>query len=155
MYSERSSVGKSALHAHPFAMTSISAPSTDPTVIEAARLAELGITAVSWADDMRRKVLVGYVARRGGQMVGYCFGDSRTGEVVVLALLPDAEGKGVGRALLGRVVEALAQAGHARLFLGCSSDPRARSYGFYRHLGWRPTGQQDSLGDEMLELQVP
>ncbi|MER2177626.1 MAG: GNAT family N-acetyltransferase, partial [Stenotrophomonas maltophilia] len=29
-----------------------------------------------------------------------------------------------------------------------------RSHGFYRHLGWRPTGEIDSLGDEVLELHV-
>lgn len=49
-------------------------------------------------------------------------------------------------------VEAL---GHKRLFLGCSCDPSARSYGFYRHLGWQSTGQMDRHGDEVLELVSP
>lgn len=43
------------------------------------------------------------------------------------------------------------QHGHRRLFLGCSADPKVRSYGFYRNLGWVSTGQPDAHGDEMLE----
>jgi len=90
---------------------------------------------------------------RAGEIVGYGFGDRDSGEVVVLALLPEAEGQGVGKALLARVTADLRQAGHARLHLGCSSDPACRSYGFYRHLGWRSTGSVDGHGDEILELR--
>lgn len=122
--------------------------------IPVARLAALGITAETWGRDIARGVLVGYVARQGDEIEGYCFGDTHTGEVVVLALLPNAEGQGIGRALLECVVQALADAGHQRLFLGCSKDPLVRSYGFYRHLGWRPTGQVDANDDEILELHL-
>jgi hypothetical protein len=45
--------------------------------------------------------------------------------------------------------------GHQRLFLGCAKEPLVRSHGFYRHLGWRPTGQVDANDDEILELQLP
>ena len=47
----------------------------------------------------------------------------------------------------------LRRSGGARLFVGCSADPNVRSYGFYRRLGWRSTGQIDKLGDEVLELR--
>jgi len=127
---------------------------TRENAIPAARLAALGITVETWGRDIANGVLVGYVARNGDEVEGYCFGDIHTGEVVVLALLPGAEGQGVGRVLLERVVRALADAGHQRLFLGCSKDPRVRSYGFYRHLGWRPTGQVDANDDEILELRL-
>jgi GNAT superfamily N-acetyltransferase len=128
---------------------------TRENAIPAARLAALGITVQSWGRDIARGALVGYVARHGDEIEGYCFGDTHTGEVVVLALLPSAEGQGVGRALLESVVRALAGAGHQRLFLGCSKDPLVRSHGFYRHLGWRPTGQVDANDDEILELRLP
>jgi GNAT superfamily N-acetyltransferase len=88
----------------------------------------------------------------GTEMAGYCFGSSATGEVIVLALLPVHEGHGVGRHLLNLVVSHLGALGHERLFLGCSSDPSVRSYGFYRRLGWQSTGAVDSHGDEVLEL---
>lgn len=125
---------------------------TRENAVPAARLASLGITAESWARDVRRGTLIGYTAKSPEQLLGYCFGDTQTGEVVVVALLPEAEGLGLGRELLERVVAKLRSAGHQRLFLGCSSDPKVRSYGFYRHLGWQPTGAMDSNNDEVLEL---
>lgn len=125
---------------------------TRENAISEVVLARYGITASTWAEDIRTGLLVGFTASLSGQLVGYCFGNTDTGEVAVLALLPDAEGQGVGRELLGRVVTSLRDRGHRRLFLGCSTDPAVRSYGFYRHLGWRPTGVMDSHGDEVLEL---
>ncbi|MDL5030543.1 GNAT family N-acetyltransferase [Pelomonas sp. APW6] len=125
---------------------------TRENAVSPQRLAALGITVASWSAQVREGELVGHVAWHGAQMAGYAFGDVRTGEVVVLALLPDFEGRGVGATLLSRLVADLRARGHARLFLGCASDPAVRSHGFYRHLGWRPTGRRDRLGDEELEL---
>jgi ribosomal protein S18 acetylase RimI-like enzyme len=87
------------------------------------------------------------------RIVGYCFGDKHTGEIVVLAVLPQYEGCGIGKALLLQIVEDLRSFGYRRLFLSCSGDSSHRSYGFYRHLGWRPTGSFDVNDDEILELQ--
>jgi GNAT superfamily N-acetyltransferase len=113
-----------------------------------------GITAESWAEGIGTGRLPGWVARRGGHLSGYCFGASETGEVVVLALLPQEEGKGIGKRLLEFVINDLRSHGHTRLFLGCSSDPGVRSYGFYRHLRWESTGTTDQHGDEVLELRT-
>ena len=124
---------------------------TRQNAISATRLAELGITPTSWGEDIRSGVLPGHVAWQGARMVGYCFGESASGEVVVLALLPECEGQGLGRRLLLQVMADLQGFGHQRLFLGCSADPKSRSHGFYRHLGWRSTGTVDRYGDELLE----
>ena len=94
------------------------------------------------------------MALQGETLAGYCFGDRDGGEVLVLALLPAFEGLGLGRDLLARVVQQLAEQGHRRLHLACSTDPASRSHGFYRHLGWQPTGRLDGHGDEILELEV-
>ena len=125
---------------------------TRENAVSPERLRAMGITVASWGEDIRSGALPGHVCTVQGQIVGYCFGASATGEVVVLALLPDFENQGIGRALLHRVVTHLRGLGRARLFLGCSSDPTSRSYGFYRHLGWRSTGTFDTHGDEVLEL---
>ncbi|HEX2543038.1 MAG TPA: GNAT family N-acetyltransferase [Caldimonas sp.] len=125
---------------------------TRENAIPADRLAAMGITEASWSGDVRSGLLPGYVCTQGEAIVGYCFGDTGSGEVVVLALLPEHEGRGIGKHLLGLVVEHLARSGHARLYLGCSADPRTRSHGFYRHLGWQSTGSIDANGDEVLEL---
>jgi GNAT superfamily N-acetyltransferase len=110
------------------------------------------VTVESWAADIASGALPGWVARSAGRIVGYGFGAAKSGEVVVLALHPAHEGQGLGRQLLRRVVQDLRDLGHARLFLGCSPDARVRSYGFYRHLGWKTTGTFDAHGDEVLEF---
>lgn len=128
---------------------------TRENAISEERLAEIGINAETWAGGIRSGDLPGYICMEEDQMIGYCFGEARTGEVVVLIVLPSHEGRGIARQLLGLVINTLARRGHSRLFLGCSSDPTVRSYGFYRHLGWRSTGELDQYGDEILELYPP
>ncbi|WP_295570430.1 GNAT family N-acetyltransferase [uncultured Stenotrophomonas sp.] len=125
---------------------------TRENAFDAAQLAELGITPESWAAGIAEGASIGRVAWEGERMVGYCFADRDSGEVLVLALLPDYEGRGIGRQLLQEVVSRARDAGHQRLFLACSADPRSRSHGFYRRLGWRPTGELDDAGDEILQL---
>lgn len=114
-------------------------------------LLALGISAETWREAIERGTVPGYVCCVDDQVVGYCFADAFTGEVLVLALLPEHEGAGVGRALLQRVVNDFRKRGFNRLYLSCSADPAVRSYGFYRHLGWIPTGQRDEAGDDILE----
>lgn len=118
------------------------------------QLAALGVTLESWQSGIRDGSFPGYVAMVEERMAGYCFGDRDSGEIVVLALLPEYEGKGIGKALLERMVEDFRGWGFARLFLGCSSDPNSRSYGFYRHLGWTSTGTLDPANDEILEYAL-
>ena len=117
-------------------------------------LRSIGITLESWAENIRSGALPGHICIVDGKIVGFCFGMRETGEIQVIAILPDFENRGTGRELLDRTSKELAKLGHARLFLGCSPDPRSRSYGFYRHLGWRSTGTYDQYGDEILEIFV-
>ena len=118
------------------------------------QLRSIGITAESWGENIRSGALPGHVCVSEGNIVGYCFGSRDTGEIEVLVVLPDFENHGVGRELLKRTTGSLAELGHRRLFLGCSPIPTSRSYGFYRHLGWRSTGTFDQRGDEILEIFV-
>jgi GNAT superfamily N-acetyltransferase len=120
--------------------------------IRAARLASLGITVESSSKSIEAGEVIGHVCTDSGTIVGYCFGARDTGEIQVLALLPDYENLGIGKVLLSHVVEDLRSLGFKRLFLGCSKNHAHRSYGFYRHLGWRSTGELDAHEDEVLEL---
>lgn len=117
-------------------------------------LRSIGITLESWSENIRSGALPGHVCIADDRIVGFCFGQRDSGEIQVVAVLPDFENRGIGRELLHRTSVALATLGHARLFLGCSPDPASRSYGFYRHLGWRSTGTYDRHGDEILEIFV-
>ncbi len=125
---------------------------TRENAISAERLASMGITEASWSESVQDGSLPGVVCTFEGRIIGYCFGERHTGEIVVLALLPKHEDKGIGRTLLREVSSFLFRQGHRRLFLGCSADPASRSFGFYRHLGWRSTGEFDANGDEILEF---
>lgn len=127
---------------------------TRENAVSAERLAELGITQASWAAQVSDGSLPGWIAEQG-QILGYCFADVQSGEIVVLALLPQAEGQGIGQQLIQRAMQALRQHGHQRLFLACSRNPAVRSYGFYRHLGWRSTGELSGQHDEILEYLYP
>ena len=124
---------------------------TRENAISVARLMATGITVDSWRGGIDDDSFPGHVCLQAQEIVGYCFGAAQTGEIVVLALLPDHEGHGLGRILLNKVVDDFKRAGHTRLFLGCSPDPAVRSYGFYRHKGWTSTGTLDSAGDDVLE----
>lgn len=125
---------------------------TRENAVSVERLRSAGITVESWAREIESGSLPGFVCESAGAMAGYCFGAAGTGEVVVLALLPAYERQGLGRRLLDKVIDELRSRGHQRLYLGCSPDSSCRSYGFYRHLGWRATGTSDRHGDEVLEF---
>jgi pimeloyl-ACP methyl ester carboxylesterase/ribosomal protein S18 acetylase RimI-like enzyme len=127
---------------------------TRENAVSVERLKKLGVTHDSWSAEVASGDLPGYVCIDEGRIVGYVFADKSSGEIVVLALLPGWEARGIGKRLLDMIVADLAKLGFRRLFLGCSADPKVRSYGFYRHLGWKSTGAFDANGDEVLELFI-
>jgi GNAT superfamily N-acetyltransferase len=120
--------------------------------VSRVRLATLGITPTSAAASLRSGDIVSWVCEYDSTVVGFCSGEMATGEVLVLAVLPDYEGKGIGRGLVALVTQDLRDFGHQRLWLAASPDPALRSYGFYRSAGWRSSGGTDSNGDEILVL---
>jgi GNAT superfamily N-acetyltransferase/catechol 2,3-dioxygenase-like lactoylglutathione lyase family enzyme len=125
---------------------------TRENAVSKERLAALGITPESLMADMAHGRVKGWVCSDAETLVGFCSGDSETGEVLVLAVLPQYEGRGIGARLLAYVVEWLRSAGLGRIWLAATSDFRARAHGFYRSRGWRPTGERLQNGDEILSL---
>jgi GNAT superfamily N-acetyltransferase len=101
------------------------------------RLASLGITPESSAATIASGRMRGWVCLDGANPVGFCNGDSETGEVLVLAVLPEYEGRGIGKRLLSYVIEWLRSVGFSKIWLAATPDPRIRAHGFYRSLGWR------------------
>ena len=116
------------------------------------QLAAMGITAASSAAALRSGSVRGWVCSDGTEVVGFCSVDAVGGEVLVLAVLPEYEGRGVGKRLLANGVSWLRARGFSRLWLAASPDPNGRAYGFYRSQGWVPTGERDGNGDEILVL---
>ena len=69
-------------------------------------------------------------------MLGFAIGNGGTGEMWVIALLPEAEGRGIGARLLGRVEAWLWSLGWDRIWLTTDLDRGLRADGFYRRQGW-------------------
>ncbi len=122
--------------------------------ISKARLAEMGVTPASMVEGLEAGELCGWVCLSGSSVVGFCTGHIATGEVLVLAVLPAFEGQGIGKQLLGRVVADLQQAGAKLLWLSADSNSAIRAHGFYRQLGWVPSGEVLENGDEVLVLNA-
>jgi GNAT superfamily N-acetyltransferase len=125
---------------------------TSENPISKEQLAELGITADTITRQLSAGRIKGCVCLDDSDVVGFCHGDAESGEVLALVVLPQYEGKGVGRTLLTRVAEQLRSIGCSDLWLAASADATTRAHGFYRSLGWRPNGETDENDDEILVL---
>jgi ribosomal protein S18 acetylase RimI-like enzyme len=113
-------------------------------------LARSGITPDSLRAWIAAGTQRGWVCERAQAIVGFCNVDPANGEVVVLAVLPQFERRGIGRELLARAVAWLQQAGHRRIWLTTDPSAAVRSHGFYRAQGFAPTGVRIASGDEEL-----
>lgn len=126
---------------------------TRENAISATRLAELGITVESVRSALQAGELHSWVGLSAEKVVAFCSVADHSGEVLVLAVQAGFEGQGLGRALLDTAVQHLREvAGCQRIWLMAGADITLRSHGFYRALGWRPTGRVDAQGDEELLL---
>jgi ribosomal protein S18 acetylase RimI-like enzyme len=116
-------------------------------------LAELGITPESTAAALLSGRIRGWVCVHQSKIVGFCSGHLESCEVLVLAVLPEYERRGIGKQLLARTVDWLRSEGTSRIWLSASPDPLRRAYGFYRAQGWQPTGERTPFGDEILAFR--
>lgn len=125
------------------------------TVENAITLEELksdyGVTPQSIAEAMATHVR-GWLCEDTGTTAGFAMGDVSSGEVLVVAVRPEYERKGVGEGVLTRVQTWLFAAGHDEIWLRANPDPHVCAYGFYRKLGWRTTGRMMD-GDEVMRLR--
>jgi GNAT superfamily N-acetyltransferase len=119
--------------------------------IPAEILQEFGVTKDAWVPLVRDKRIVGVIAEYNDEVIGFCSGDVNTGKVLALALLPEFEGLGLGKNILVLVADKIFSLGRDKLWLAASPNPEIRAHGFYRHLGWVPTGVIDKNRDELLE----
>ncbi len=94
-----------------------------------------GITPASLAAAMAGPVR-GWLCEEQGRALGFAMGDRSSGEVLVVAVRPGAEGRGIGRRVLGAVCDWLFEAGWPEIWLRATPDPALRAHGFYRRLGW-------------------
>ena len=114
--------------------------------------AEHGITPAGVAEAMQ-DFAKGWVCEVDGKIVGFSMGDADTGEMTVLAVLPEYEKRGIGKKLLTKAQEWLFGLGHEQLCLATTHNPNLRAYGFYLSQGWRATGELVTENEEKFVLQ--
>jgi ribosomal protein S18 acetylase RimI-like enzyme len=88
------------------------------------------------------------------QVVGHCNGHSATGEILGISVISAYQRQGIGRRLLSLLAISLRNAGAKRVWLAAPADPALSAYGFYRAVGWVPTGERTENGDKILELRI-
>jgi GNAT superfamily N-acetyltransferase len=113
-------------------------------------LAEIGITPESvsqWLDG----TIKGWLCEISNKSVAFAMGDSATGEVLVIAIFPEYEKRGIGKKLMIQLQDWLWSFDHKELWLWSNPDDAVRAHGFYRNLGWHPTGEIKK-NNEILKL---
>lgn len=98
-------------------------------------LTAMGITHDSVC-ELLTKSHRGWLCEVDGQVVGFAMGNKENGEMWVIAVLPEYEGRGIGRQLLRLVEEWLFSESWSVIWLTTDPDETVRAVGFYRHLGW-------------------
>ncbi|THB70919.1 MAG: GNAT family N-acetyltransferase [Desulfobulbaceae bacterium] len=114
-----------------------------------AELAEIGITKDSLADWLDGTVR-GWVCEISGRIEGFIMADGQSAEILVIALSPGYEGKGIGRRLMEKAQSWLYSLGHQWLWLWSNPDQAVRAHGFYRKLGWKPTGEINGNNEKLV-----
>ncbi len=111
-------------------------PLTRENALTRDELRTLGITPESVAAWLEYSTSGWLWETDSGEVVGFCMADRSTGELLVIALLPEYERQGIGGALMQEAESWLAQSGCTRAWLTTDVDQSLRAYGFYRHRGW-------------------
>jgi GNAT superfamily N-acetyltransferase len=109
-----------------------------------AALRNLGITEESTA-ELLRTTHRGWLCEEEGSIVGFAIGDGKTGELWVIAVLPEFEGRGVGMQLIDSVEGWLWSLGWQELWLWTSPDRQKRAFTFYLKHGWTVSELKDGM----------
>jgi ribosomal protein S18 acetylase RimI-like enzyme len=94
-----------------------------------------------------------WLCEDAGQVVAFCMADRSTGELWVIAVLPEYERRGIGDQLMSLAEEWLWDSGCPRAWLTTDTDTTLRAYGFYRQRGW--TDWKIDNGLRWMELSRP
>jgi enterochelin esterase family protein len=101
----------------------------------AEELAALGISHDSVLARLRSDH-AGWIALVDDKHVGFAMANRSNGELWVIAVLPECEGRGIGRELMRQAEAWLFSHGWSEIWLTAHPDAHRRAIGFYRHLGW-------------------
>ncbi len=103
-------------------------------------LATLGVTPASVAAALAGDARAWIAESDAGEPLGFAMADGAEGTLFALFVRPDAERRGVGRALLAAAEAWLFARGWPEIWLLTGEDPALRAHGVYRAAGWRAVG---------------
>ena len=127
-------------------------PRTRENALTLDQLRSLGITPESVATWIQGSTSGWLWETSAREVVGFCMADRSEGELLVIALLPEYEGRGIGGQLMRRAEDWLSLSGCTRAWLTTDLDQTLRAYGFYRHRGWTDWKLERGLRYMQLEL---
>ncbi len=103
------------------------------------QMADYGITPDVIA-DLLTTTGCAFIGTIDGVDAGFSIADSAEGNIFGMFVLPDYEGRGLGRLLMAAAEGFLFEKGCASAWLEAGAAPGIRAHGFYAHLGWRSDG---------------
>jgi GNAT superfamily N-acetyltransferase len=130
----------------------MSAPDRERIGIPLQELERLGITEESVAQKLSTSCK-GWLCTQDRAVIGFCIADRATGELWVIAVLPEFEGNGIGAKLMNFAEQWLWSNGWTRAWLTTDIDISLRAYGFYRKRGSLDWKVED--GVRWMELFAP
>ncbi len=98
-------------------------------------LLKIGIIEES-VTEMLRTTHRGWLCEENEKIAGFAIGDGKTGELWVIAVLPEFECRGIGSLLMAAVEGWLAEIGWQEFWLWTSSDSKKQAFSFYMKHGW-------------------
>jgi GNAT superfamily N-acetyltransferase len=117
---------------------------TDENRLSREELYAMGITEDSVREKLKGSYR-GWLCEIDGSVAGFAMGDSSTGELWVIAVLPRHCNKGIGSRLIILVEQWLWDKGCNGLWLTTDTDTRLRAYSFYRKHGWEDDKIENGL----------
>lgn len=126
-------------------------PRTRENAMTLEELQRLGINPQTVSENLKKSTK-GWLAEDASQVVAFSMADRATGEFLVIAVLPEYEGKGIGGRLMTLTKEWLAVSACKRAWLTTDLDTALRAYGFYRRYGW--TDWKVERGMRWMELDL-
>jgi GNAT superfamily N-acetyltransferase len=126
-------------------------PRTRENAMTVEELQRLGINPQSVTEGLEKSTK-GWVCDDSGRIVAFSMADRATGEFLVIAVLPEYEGKGIGGRLMALAEEWLVASRCGRAWLTTDLDTKLRAYGFYRKRGW--TDWKIERGMRWMELDL-
>lgn len=114
------------------------------------QMATMGITPEAIREAIAAEPCA-WLAEADGKAVGFAMVDAEEGCVFAVFILPEWEGRGLGRRLMAEAEASLFRR-HETIWL--ETDGRSRASGFYTHLCWKPAVNYEN-GDVRFEKKRP